>query len=534
MRSGAAAAYRAATSRWTSELAVVLLAIAASISGVTNGFALDDVAIIANDPRVHSLTGIPAIFAQPYWTVEAGSSLYRPLTSVAFTLQWVLGGGSPLIFHVVSIMLYAAVGVAVFRLARLFVDVRTAWLAAALFAVHPVHVEAVANVVGQAELWAALFAIGAVIRFSQRGEDGTMSRRDVVSVAALFGTALLFKEHVIVLPAILVAAELLLFGRQKSRAARLQSLLPVAAATAAAAIAFLALRTAVLGSFQGGGTSPIFFESDLGTRFFTMLVVVQEWLRLFIWPAELSADYSPSRIVIMRSFEVFMIPSLLVLGSATVLGIAARKTQPVLAFALAWIGITLLIPSNLVVVTGFVLAERGLFLASVGVTLIGAMAITSTMQMARRHAHEREPALMAIAAALLLMLGIARSSTRNPVWYDNESLITQTVEDAPQSARAHMMMAQLHIDRGQLRLALAESAQAVELGMDKDPQLFAFAADVAQMNDMCGVAMKLYSTSLALRPDQPQVRRNAAVCMARIGLAHLGQSDAPDAADGIN
>lgn len=534
MRSGAAAAYHAATSRWTSEFAVVLLAIAASISGVTNGFALDDVAIIANDPRVHSLTGIPAIFAQPYWTVEAGSSLYRPLTSVAFTLQWALGGGSPLIFHVVSIVLYAAVGVAVFRLARLFMDVRTAWLAAALFAVHPIHVEAVANVVGQAELWAALFVILAVIRFAQRGEDGTLSRRDVVAVAALFGTALLFKEHVIVLPAILVAAQLLLFGRQKSRAERLQSLLPVVAATAATAIAFLVVRTAVLGSFQGGGTSPIFFESDLATRFFTMLAVVQEWLRLFIWPAELSADYSPSRIVIMRSFEVFMIPSLLVLGSATVLGIAARKTQPVLAFALAWIGVTLLIPSNLVVVTGFVLAERSLFLASVGVTIVGALAITSTMQMAMREAHGKEPELIAIAAGLLLMLGIARSTTRNPVWHDNESLITQTVEDAPESARAHMMMAQLHIDRGERRLALAESAKAVKLGMGKDPQLFAFAADVLQMNDMCGDAMKLYATSLALRPDQPLVRRNASICIAKLGVASLDQGAASGAIDGLN
>jgi hypothetical protein len=512
----------------------VLLAIAASISGVTNGFALDDVAIVANDPRVHSLGGIPAIFAQPYWTVEAGSSLYRPLTSVAFTLQWVLGGGSPLIFHVLSIVLYAAVSVAVFRLARLFIDARTAWLAAALFAVHPLHVEAVANVVGQAELWAALFALCAVIRFARRDEDGSRSRRDVIAVAALFGTALLFKEHVIVLPAILVVAEWLHFGRKNSRADRLQSLLPVAVITAATATAFLVVRTAVLGGFQGGGASPIFFETDLGTRVFTMLAVVQEWLRLFVWPAELSADYSPSRIVIMRSFGAFMLPGLLVLGSATVLGIAARKTQPVLSFALAWIGITLLIPSNLVVVTGFVLAERGLFLASVGVTLIGAMAITSTMQMAGRHAHEKEPALIAIAAALLLMLGIARSSTRNPVWYDNESLITQTVEDAPQSARAHMMMAQLHIDRGQLRLALAESAQAVELGMDKDPQVFAFAADVAQMNDMCGVAMKLYSTSLALRPDQPLVRRNASICMAKLRVTSLVPGVSPGAIDGFN
>ena len=534
MMSGAAVANRAATSMWNSELAVAILAVAASISGVTNGFALDDVAIIVNDPRIHSLSGIPAIFAQPYWTVEAGSSLYRPLTSVAFTLQWVLGGGSPVIFHVVSILLYAGVSAAVFRFARLFMGVPAAWLAAALFAVHPLHVEAVANVVGQAELWAAFFAICALIRFASRDGEGALSRSDVTAVAALFGTALLFKEHVIVLPAILVVAELLLFGRQQPRTARLRTMVPVAAATVATAIVFLVIRTAVLGSIQGGGTSPIFFENDLGTRFFTMLTVVLEWLRLFIWPAELSADYSVSRIETMRSFEASMVPSILVLGGTAALGIAARKTQPVLSFALAWTGITLLIPSNLVVVTGFVLAERSLFLPSVGVTIIAAMAMTSAMRMAARESTGRPARLIATAAGLLIVLGIARSHTRNPVWHDNESLITQTVEDAPESARAHMMMAQLHIDRGEKRLALAESEQAVTLGMKKDPQLFAFAADVLQMNDMCAAAVKFYSTSLSLRPDQPQVRINANVCMARLGLAALDVTAAPGPADGLD
>src|SRR4029078_12194085 len=123
-----------------------------------NGFALDDVHLIATNERLHSLSGALRIFTQSYWPPEEGSSLYRPFTSLGFMLQWLIGGGSALPFHIVSIALYSAVSIAVLRFAGALVDWKVALLAAGLFAVHPLHVEAVANVVGQAELWAALFA----------------------------------------------------------------------------------------------------------------------------------------------------------------------------------------------------------------------------------------------------------------------------------------------------------------------------------------------------------------------------------------
>ncbi len=82
-----------------------MLAVAASLSGISNGFALDDVQIIVENERVHSLIGAWRIFTQAYWPPSGGSSLYRPLTSLGFVIQWAVGGGSPLPFHIVSIAL---------------------------------------------------------------------------------------------------------------------------------------------------------------------------------------------------------------------------------------------------------------------------------------------------------------------------------------------------------------------------------------------------------------------------------------------
>jgi hypothetical protein len=91
---------------WTS---VICLSVAASISGITNRFAFDDFSIIVRNSRTHSLAHWWQLFAQSYWPQIFGGDLYRPVTMLGFALQWALGGGAPLVFHVVSIAMYALV-----------------------------------------------------------------------------------------------------------------------------------------------------------------------------------------------------------------------------------------------------------------------------------------------------------------------------------------------------------------------------------------------------------------------------------------
>ena len=490
---------------------IVVLAVAASATGLGNGFAFDDVQVIAENERLHDLSNAWRIFTQSYWPPQGGSSLYRPFTSLGFALQWFIGGGSPLPFHVVSVALYALVSVAVYRFASTFLRWDVAWLAAALFAVHPVHVEAVANIVGQAELWAALFSLLALTRFVRVRLAGELGRGDVAAIAALYFCALMFKEHVIVLPALMVAAEVTIIGKT-----RIRGLAPLLLYSTLAAIVFVTIRTVVLGEIKGAGFSPLFGDAGFGIRLLTMLNVVMEWIRLFFWPASLAADYSPGRISIATGFEPSMIPGTMVIVALVLIAVQVRRTVPAVTFAVAWAAITLAIPSNLILVTGFVLAERTLFLPSVGVLVGAAVVIDSIV----RAGTESSPSVRRIAGALVvgvLALGIARSSTRNVVWKDNPTLFAQTVEDSPTSSRAHMMLAVHYSDRGQMREALEETALAVKLGSPVDPSLLAFAADMLQTAHQCQQANPLYLRSLEILPDQPQVRLNAAICLARAG-----------------
>jgi hypothetical protein len=495
---------------------IAALAVGASLTGIGNGFAFDDVHIIVENHRVHGLSEVWRLFGQTYWPPEEGPSMYRPLTMLAFSLEWVVGHGSPLPFHATNIALYALVAVLVYRLAIVLVPAPAAFVGAALFAVHPVHTEVVANSVGQAELWVAALVLFGVTRYITVRRRGRLPPLEVVVLALVYLAACMFKEHAIVFPALLLAAEVTVVNSASPMRARVRSLLPLLASLAVAAGTFVYLRTLVTGQFARGGSNSLIMGQPFSTRLFTMLKVLIEWVRLMVWPATLSADYNSQRIDAATSFDASMIPGLLVLFGAVAIAWIVRRSKPAVTFGLVWAGVTLLIPSNLIVITGTMLGERTLFLATAGLAIcvgVGAVELWRAMAVRGRLPRVATAALFIVVVAC----GIRRSSTRNPVWHDNESLFRQTVLDVPTSYRAHWMLAEFLTDQGNIREGLDEMMLAVLLGRKNDPGLLSFAADRFRMANQCPRAMAMYRKALQIDPTLPELRFNASVCLLQLG-----------------
>src|SRR5207245_5010847 len=178
---------------WRLYAVVAACAFVIYLGAFWNGFALDDRAIILRNPQVASPSGLWRAFLEPYWRPEAGGHLYRPLAVVTYALD-ALVDGAPW-FHFVNLLWDAAGSVAVAALARRLIGVAAGLAAGLIFAAHPVHVDAVANVVGRAELMAGLFSVLAVY--------AGLVRQSVAWSAAALALGLLSKEDAATIPAII-------------------------------------------------------------------------------------------------------------------------------------------------------------------------------------------------------------------------------------------------------------------------------------------------------------------------------------------
>jgi len=520
--------------------AVVLLAVVASATGLSNGFALDDLALVADNARVHSLDQWWRLFALPYWPPQYGASLYRPLVTLAYSVQWSAGGGAPWVFHLCSVAFYAALCALVLAFLRQVFAPMLAVIGAALFAVHPVHVEAVANVVGQSELMASLAIVASCIVYLRARRGGALRVAAILSLCGLYGIAVLCKEHALLLPALLAALEWfvvdapLTAAKWNALGQRVRTTAPLVIGLFVVAVLYVTTRTVVVGELLG--------EKHLVPihgvrRLWVMLVVVPHWLRLLVWPAHLSAEYSPRQIEIPTGPGLEIALGVTILLASVVAFIALGKgvdaTRPdrsVARLGLAWLAITLLPVSNLFSV--MLVAERTLLLPSVGAVLVaGAVVSWATQTSPTWTANLRARVGLATVVAAVVAAGAIRSSERQRAWHDNATLFAQTAEDAPRSYRAQFFYGQLLFEQG--RRAEGERRLRLAIALNPTP------SDVSPLNylatqyrdaGLCPQALPLYERALANDEARPDVRYGMAACLLQTGRVREARRLAEDGA----
>jgi len=501
---------------WGATATLCVLSLVSTITSIGNQFVQDDRPIISENALVHSLRIWP-LFTQAYWPSPYPRELYRPFTSVMFALEWVAGGGRPVAFRIVSILLALAATIAIYQLAKRVLAPGAAWLAAALFAVHPVHVEAVAVAVNQSELVVGtLMALMMTAYIDMRRSGSAPTIRWVGIIALGYLTAALFKEHALLLPALMVAAELTVIDDPRPRRERVAALRPLFLVLILVAVSFLGLRNAALeGDIKGSFTAEALGGIGFGGRALTMLGVVPEWVRLFLWPAHLQADYSPGEIVAATHWGLAQTLGAVALIAALTIAWRCRKTRPTITFGILWIGVALSLVSNMIVSTGIVLAERTLFLATMGLVLALAGPLWSL-----GHSIYRRGSLGRVAAICGLMavlgLGAAKSASRQLVWHDLVTLWNQTVIDAPNSYRAQQAFGSVLWELHSEREAVGHYLRAIELYPKAWPLLLDY-ADKLRERGHCDAALKYYRMVLELTPQQSGPRASEVACLIYTG-----------------
>ncbi|MGH7475355.1 MAG: hypothetical protein ACRELD_03630 [Longimicrobiales bacterium] len=492
----------------TAGVAVVVSAVVAYATALGNGFAYDDVPIIRDAARVHTLTQPGAIWLAPYWQSIESAGLYRPAVLTGYALQWALGGGGAWLFHAISVGMHAAVSMLLYALLRTWFAPAPALIGALVFVVHPVHVEAVANLVGQAELIAAGGVLIALVLLARRPDTRRLEAWRVLLICGALAVALLAKEHAIAAPALLPVVEL---ARARTRENRVWTLsrastLSLAAGVSLVVVAYLGARAAVLGGLTSDAMAPTLPFLESGARLTSALRLWPEYARLLFWPARLSSDYSPAVILPAESWT-----PMAVFGGAllavTALAALLLPRRPHVGLPAAWFLITVLPVSNLIVPIGVLLAERTLYLPSAAVAFVTAgLAGALPGLPAFAHRHTRRAALAAVAGVLLL--AALHSARRAPVWTSTQTVNDALIRDRPESYRAQWTAAVRALQRDDHGAAERHWTLAYRL-WPHDPHMLAELAMYRQQRGDMAAALELIAEAQARASHSPRVQLTA-------------------------
>ena len=446
-------------------LAAGLLALLVYLNAIPNQFAYDDIHIIVQNQAIHSLETLPRALVEPYWPIAHGRELglWRPVTTALLGIQHVAGGGSPLLFHVVNVLGHVAATVLTVLLLAELMPISAALVGGLVFAVHPVHVEAVANVIGLSEIVSTVALLAACLLHVRSGPSSGWGASLAIGGLYLLGFGA--KESGVTLPGLLflldAARGRLALGDVPSY---LRARWRLYAVLLVVAVSLLGARVWILGSLASAYAPLGAHILEEVPRIWTLGEVWLHYVRLWVFPLDLSADYSPNVIPISWSWGLDNgVGAALALAILAVALLAWRKpemgpnreTARAAAFGVVWFMIAISPTSNTLFLSGVLLAERTFYLPSVGLA-------AATGWLVLRLVRERPRAGWTLLLVILLASS-ARTWTRNPTWYDGGRMFTRLVGDVPHSGRSQWVLGDQFMLAGNRSAGLRSYRAAISL-----------------------------------------------------------------------
>ncbi len=476
-------------------LAAVSLALYAD--ALRNGFITDDTLQLQSNPFVRSYRYIPRLFTTNVWSFvrHTLNNYYRPLQMLVYMGEYYLFGFRPWPFHLVNLLLNVAAVFAAYFLVRALADEKLALWAALLFAFQPIHVEVVVWIAALPELLCALCYFTAM-RFYHRARTGLHPARNHGFATAIFFVGLFSKETMLVFPAVLLAYEFF-YRRESLRAICLgfRRLLPYLCALGI----YIAIRIRVLGSFAPA--SAHFTHRQI---FLTAPVLLCQYIFKLLWPINMNYyyDFTPQNTLGWK-----FIASVAMISALAIAMFRMRKSQPLVAFALAWFFIIIapvLSVSNVSNnVSSNVFAERYLYIPSLGFCILGGWA---WLRVRERASRRMALTLAYPALALVLIFYSVLIVRRIPDWRSNLRLYQKTVLQSPDSATVQTGLGTAYYEAGQYDHALAPFERSLALDPTSSITHLYLAVTLSALGDSQGASAHLtQAEQLRTTSDAPWV-----------------------------
>jgi len=505
---------------WHIAVLWILSLVTYSDSFQTN-LVFDNRSLILEDARVHAATAqnVGRILTGDYWPDREASGLYRPVTTFSYLLNYAILGNGPhpegyhwfnFILHGLNVSLVYALGLMIFAAPA------QAFALAAIWGLHPLLTESVTNIIGRADLLAALGVLAGLLcylqgQFAQRG----CKLAWLAGLTAAQALGLFSKENAAILMALMLLSDVALPQR-----AQPSKRVPFYAAAALVCAAFLFVRAQSHSHMEVLFTDNPLVGAEFWTARLTAIKVLGKYLWLFLWPANLSPDYSFNAIPLfswkLTEWEdAKPILAALVFVTGIVLAARWRRVQRPLFFFLMFFFIAILPTSNLTILIGSIMAERFAYLPFVGLAGCLVVAIqTLAGQLSRKWSAAPQAAW--VATGLVCIAFATRTYARNIDWQDDASLWTRAVEVCPQSAKAHVNLGRVFLDvPGRLPNAISEYETALRIEPDYALAHYSLATALLKIPGRLDSAIAHYRAALRSEPDYPQAHNNLGNALAQ-------------------
>jgi len=517
---------------------IALAAVLPYIFGLDGDFVFDDVPLIKNDPFYKTESNPLRCWTRSFWKESQTQGLYRPVTLFSYWLDVRVfsvfsgkdsGGLYPPGFRLVNLLLHAAISVMLFLLAvRLSLGRLAAFAAALIYAVHPIHVEAVTPAFGRGELLCVFFLLAGLLLHLRRPRwigTGAWKYAGLPATAFCFLLSFMSKEHGAAFLPICVLIDAYRYrGRwqEKLRSPLVWRRYILYVLTVGAVFA---VRRFALGSwlpkqqFFDPFIDNIIALSPPHLRVVSAIRLQGLALVKFLYPAVLSSDYSYAQFLPSKS--VFDAYAWLTLGlfaavPALFIKLAPRRGWATLLLTALFI-VSILPGGNFIVPGGTVFAERLQYLPSIWLSMFAGLVVSRVWRaVSASDGTGNRRRLAALAFIAVIVAFSARTVLRTLDWRDDATISTVRARTAPNSVKALNNYAVVLGDSGHLEEGVVVCSRAIAIHPKYATAYANRGLFLAKMGRV-SAAVRDFETALRLSRYHPVASYNLGVILANRG-----------------
>ncbi len=433
-------------------LALILAVFAAYGNVYSNAFLYDDESLILKNVFLRDWHAIGSMFKT---SITAGANIpggfYRPLQILLYLVIYQLFGTSLFAYHFINVALHAANALLVFRLGKkLRFKPLASFTAALLWALHPVHVEAVTYISSTADALYVFFTLIGLLLLVPR-----FAARRFLPALVMMLCALLSKEEAVLFPVLVMACAFLL-DKNRSNPRTYIRFWPFWVLAIAYVLAHKFLLS--FGDFDLHHTNDVYANS-VWCRILTFLATIPHYVGFLVWPFHLhyDRDFQP----VTEFWNLSVLGGVIVMAAgAGIISRARERRGLLLSWALLWFVAADLLHTGILVPVNASLLEHWLYLPSVGLFLGGsqAVAITKMKDWQRR-------AMVGIAGSLVLFL-LFLTHQQNKIWHDAENFYLNIFANGEPSPHAHNNLGIEYTLRGEYKKALEQYELSIQYSGD--------------------------------------------------------------------